>query len=235
MVAFIVAAWYCYVRAQTQPLWGAARGRCALLAFFTKAAAAFLRRRARRSTQCCSSCWPCRGSRQPRPAANSDCDARAAWASCGARRARAVRRPALDGLPFYNWQMSVTRKPSYDVASLLDRVTWFPIVHDIFTRHVVHGRRRHGCRSRVRSRAGARLPPPERLLRLWVGLGAFELLVARRRQRAPVHVLHSGARRAGGNRPGPRAAARCRQRSLNVGRAIGARGGCRSSSTPRIS
>ena len=35
---------------------------------------------------------------------------------------------------FYNWQMSVTRKPSYDMRSLLNRVTWFPIVHDIFTR-----------------------------------------------------------------------------------------------------
>ena len=35
---------------------------------------------------------------------------------------------------FYNWQMSVTRKPSYDARSLFDRVTGFPILHDIFTR-----------------------------------------------------------------------------------------------------
>src|SRR5439155_1722925 len=31
---------------------------------------------------------------------------------------------------FYNWQMSVTRKPSYTLKSILDRVTWFPILHD---------------------------------------------------------------------------------------------------------
>ena len=41
MVAFMVAAWYCYVRAQTQPLWGALAAACALLAYFTKAAAIF--------------------------------------------------------------------------------------------------------------------------------------------------------------------------------------------------
>ena len=35
---------------------------------------------------------------------------------------------------FYNWQMSVTRKPSYDLNSLVNRITWFPILHDIFTR-----------------------------------------------------------------------------------------------------
>ena len=41
MVAFIVASWYCYVRAQQHARWGWAAGACALLAFFTKASAAF--------------------------------------------------------------------------------------------------------------------------------------------------------------------------------------------------
>src|SRR5262245_46976128 len=41
MVAFMVASWYCYVRAEDQPRWGFAAGACALLAFFTKASAAF--------------------------------------------------------------------------------------------------------------------------------------------------------------------------------------------------
>ena len=41
MVAFIVAAWYCYVRAQTQPALGLLAAACALLAYFTKAAAIF--------------------------------------------------------------------------------------------------------------------------------------------------------------------------------------------------
>jgi 4-amino-4-deoxy-L-arabinose transferase-like glycosyltransferase len=41
MVAFIVAAWYCYVRAQDRAWWGALAGACALLAYFSKAAAVF--------------------------------------------------------------------------------------------------------------------------------------------------------------------------------------------------
>src|SRR5262245_46487250 len=41
MVAFMVASWFCYTRADTSPPWGIAAGACALLAFFTKAAAAF--------------------------------------------------------------------------------------------------------------------------------------------------------------------------------------------------
>ena len=27
---------------------------------------------------------------------------------------------------FYNWQMSVTRKPSYTVRALMDRISWLP-------------------------------------------------------------------------------------------------------------
>ena len=41
MVAFIVASWYCSIRAQERPWWGALAGIMAVLAFFTKAAAAF--------------------------------------------------------------------------------------------------------------------------------------------------------------------------------------------------
>ena len=41
MVAFMVASWYFYVRAEQRPAWGWAAAACALLAFFTKASAAF--------------------------------------------------------------------------------------------------------------------------------------------------------------------------------------------------
>src|SRR5687768_6651313 len=41
MTAFIVAAWYCYTRAERAPIWGWGAGACALAAFFTKASAAF--------------------------------------------------------------------------------------------------------------------------------------------------------------------------------------------------
>jgi hypothetical protein len=77
---------------------------------------------------------------------------------------------------FYNWQMSVTRKPSYDLRSLVDRVSWFPVLHDVFTRTwaviVV---------AVVSALAGLarwlRMHPGERLLLWWVGLGALEVLL----------------------------------------------------------
>jgi predicted membrane-bound mannosyltransferase len=48
MVAFIVMAWYCYVRAQAKRAWwGWLAGTCALLAFFTKGGCRLLRRRHR--------------------------------------------------------------------------------------------------------------------------------------------------------------------------------------------
>jgi 4-amino-4-deoxy-L-arabinose transferase-like glycosyltransferase len=41
MVAFMVASWYCYVRAQERSLWGIAAAAFALCSYFTKAAAVF--------------------------------------------------------------------------------------------------------------------------------------------------------------------------------------------------
>jgi hypothetical protein len=77
---------------------------------------------------------------------------------------------------FYNWQMSVTRKPSYDLQSLLNRVTWFPIVHDIFTR--MWFTVAIGIVALVAGVARWRtMAPAERLLALWIGLGAIELLL----------------------------------------------------------
>src|SRR5262249_19239616 len=77
---------------------------------------------------------------------------------------------------FYNWQMSVTRKPSYDLKSLIDRVSWFPILHDVFTRMwpvYLVGLIAWLTRL-VRWR---RIGPPERLLVLWVGVGIAEMIL----------------------------------------------------------
>ena len=173
MVAFVVAAWYCYVRAQTQPLWGALAAACALLAFFTKAAAAFFIA-AIGVEVVLLYLWPVPGTAQA--------SRRTAVATAGGLVLFGALVLALFVVPhwtdyqFYNWQMSVTRKPSYDARSLLNRVTWFPIVHDIFTRLwflvVVSMVAVLGSLARWRA-----LLPPERLLIMWVGLGAFELLV----------------------------------------------------------
>ena len=84
--------------------------------------------------------------------------------------------PHWSDYQFYNWQMSVTRKPSYDLASVLQRVTWFPILHDTFSRMwgvlalgVVGA---WGILARWRRATDA-----ERLLFLWVSVGIVELLV----------------------------------------------------------
>jgi hypothetical protein len=71
--------------------------------------------------------------------------------------------------------MSLTRKPSYDLGSLMDRVTWFPVLHDLFTRMwltlLLALAAAIGIVTRFRH-----APPGERLLVIWVGLGALELL-----------------------------------------------------------
>ncbi len=58
----------------------------------------------------------------------------AALVVCGVIALAVFVLPNWTDYRFYNWQMSVTRKPSYDLKSLIDRVSWFPILHDIFTR-----------------------------------------------------------------------------------------------------
>jgi len=173
MVAFMVAAWYCYVRAQTQPLWGALAAACALLAYFTKAAAIFFV--AALGVEAVLILV--------RPtAADTPASRRAALTTlagltlCGIVALAIFVVPNWTDYRFYNWQMSVTRKPSYDLQSLLNRVTWFPIVHDIFTRMWftvaigVVGLLASVARWRT-------MAPAERLFALWIGLGALELLL----------------------------------------------------------
>jgi 4-amino-4-deoxy-L-arabinose transferase-like glycosyltransferase len=176
MVALMVAAWYCYARLDEDPRWGAAASVCAWLAFFTKAAAAFF---------------------VAAIALDAGITVIAAGAGVLGARGRAGRgaRWTIGGLllggslalvtfvlpnwtdyRFYNWQMSVTRKPSYDLKSLIDRVTWFPILHDLFTRIwfilAVGVTVALGLITRWRDRSSA-----ERLLLLWIGLGSLELIL----------------------------------------------------------
>lgn len=198
MVAFIVASWYCYVRAGERPWWGAAAGVMAVLAFFTKAAAAFylgalglaalvdfvLPRfvlppdqpppRLRRSAEALRA-------KAAGGSYGTDKSQRAAlWTIAGlatlAMVAATFVLPHWTEYRFYNWQMSVTRKPSYDVRSILDRITWFPVLHDVFTRmwfEVVTGViGAWGLVLAWRERSSG-----ERLLVLWLGVGILELLV----------------------------------------------------------
>jgi 4-amino-4-deoxy-L-arabinose transferase-like glycosyltransferase len=168
MVGFLVAAWYCHTRARERAEWGAAAGLFAVLAFFTKASAAFfvgavaldaLLQLARRDVAAKRAAW---------------------WTLAGLAAAGAVVLavfvlPHWSEYRFYNWQMSVTRKPSYSVKSLVDRVSWFPL-QDVFTYTwfvtVVGTVAALGLLARWRD-----LSAGERLLLSWIGLGALELMV----------------------------------------------------------
>jgi 4-amino-4-deoxy-L-arabinose transferase-like glycosyltransferase len=173
MAAFIVFSWYCYVRAQSAPAWGAAAAVFALLAYFTKAAAVFfIAALGFEAVIALVINW--RG--------GDSTGRKAAIATLAGLVAFAVVALVVFVAPnwtdyrFYNWQMSVTRKPSYDLRSLMDRVTWFPVVHDIFTRMwftvVVSILALLGWLARYRT-----ITAPERLLAGWVALGALELLL----------------------------------------------------------
>jgi 4-amino-4-deoxy-L-arabinose transferase-like glycosyltransferase len=174
MVAFIVAAWYCYVRAQAEARWGWAAAVCALLAYFTKAAAVFFV--AALALTALAELTTRGRARDRAEARRASLVTLVALAVCAVAAVLIFVVPNWTEYRFYNWQMSVTRKPSYDLRSLMDRVTWFPIVHDIFTRMwftVAVG---------VLALFGAvvrwtRIEPGERLLVAWIALGVCELLL----------------------------------------------------------
>lgn len=177
MAAFIVASWYCSARAERDPRWGALAAVMATLAFFTKAAAAFYIGALGLMVLWRLLDLPPKGGS---PEASTGKVA-AVWTLGGLAVSFGVIG-ALFVLPhwrdyqFYNWQISVTRKPSYDLASIANRVTWLPILHDTFSRMwAVLCLGMFGAWGiLVRWRRAA---DGERLLFLWVAVGTVELLI----------------------------------------------------------
>src|SRR5262245_13270508 len=161
MSALMVASWYCVTRAERQPLWGALAGMFAALSFFTKAAAAayvgalglLVLLEFRRNA------WTIAG----------------LAISFGVIGAFFVL-PHWSDYQFYNWQMSVTRKPSYSPYWLKTRVTWFPILHDTFSR--MWGALVLGLVGGWAVLLWWRMAElGERLLLLWLAVGILELLI----------------------------------------------------------
>jgi hypothetical protein len=203
MAAFIVASWYCSTRAELEPRWGAGAGAMATLAFFTKAAAAFYvgalglaavirlvqswnagAGRSRALDLPTDSDLPPEGGSHERARGSGNHGAQRAaalWTLAGLAVSFGIIA-AVFVLPhwreyqFYNWQMSVTRKPSYGVVSVMQRITWFPILHDTFSR--MWGVLCLGVFGGwgILARWG-RTSDAARLLVLWVVVGSAELLV----------------------------------------------------------
>jgi 4-amino-4-deoxy-L-arabinose transferase-like glycosyltransferase len=191
MAAFMVGAWYAYVRSETRPAWAWLTAACVFLAFFTKAAAAFfvvavgidallsviLARWPRRSATAVLPSTPHDAADGLDPKAERACGVATlvALVVCGIAALALFVIPNWREYQFYNWQISVTRKPSYDLKALMDRVTWFPIVHDFFTRTWAVLLLAMAAVPALLARAPLR--PSERLLLSWVGLGALELIL----------------------------------------------------------
>jgi 4-amino-4-deoxy-L-arabinose transferase-like glycosyltransferase len=189
MVAFLVAGFYAYVRALTEPPWGIVAGMCAWLAFYSKAAAVFFL-----PALAVAAFWPViwRVIHRDRASAASPADVRAGWytlfgLALGGALGLLLVAPHWQEYWFYNWQTSVTRKPSYTFESVMDRTTWFPILHDSFTRMwfilIVSIGAMLAALARWRplvlraQPSSTPLPGADRLLLAWVAVGVLELLL----------------------------------------------------------
>jgi 4-amino-4-deoxy-L-arabinose transferase-like glycosyltransferase len=176
MTAAMVVAWAAYARGSRDARWGAMAGVAATGAWFTKAAAAFFVA----ALALDAGLTILRGWRSP--AADRRNEARLAWWTLAGLAIAFAITAALFVLPhwteyrFYNWQMSVARKPEYTIHALVDRASWLPIVQGLFSRMwlvvvVALG----GLLWIVRRWRDA--APAERLLVLWILIGLVELIV----------------------------------------------------------
>jgi hypothetical protein len=183
MTMFIVVAWAAYSRAARRPAWGIVAGIAAVLAFFTKAAAAFFV-----AAILLDVAWTIIVARVAAVRARlgverpSETDRQAAWLTLVGVSAAAAAIFVLFVLPhwreyqFYNWQMTVTRKPSYTLGSFIDRASALPLDQDVFARMwlVLLGAS-VAITGILATWRTAR--PAERLLTLWVLIGLAELVV----------------------------------------------------------
>ena len=184
MTALIVVSWAAYARAHAgRPMWGLAAGAAAVLAFFTKAAAAFFI-----AALAIDATWtwlmavaPARALAWQLAAPSAQARAAARWSLVGLATAALLAAvvfvvPWWSEFRFYNWEMSVTRKPEYTVGVFVDRASWLPVVHHVFTRMwavlVVAMLGLLVLVDRWRTAA-----PALRLVGLWLLIGLAELVV----------------------------------------------------------
>jgi hypothetical protein len=183
MTAFIVAAWAAYAMGERRPVWGFVAGIATVLAWFTKASAAFFAAAIVAdalwilSTDRFAGVRSLAGVDRPSPE-----DRWTAWLTLAGLTVAGLAVLVVFVVPhwqdywFYNWQMSVQRKPAYDIRSLLNRASWLPIVQDFFTRMwlVLVAASLSAVGVAIRWRAAR---PAERLLLLWMLVGLLELTI----------------------------------------------------------
>lgn len=178
MTMFMVVAWAAYALASKRPVWGLLAGAATALAWFTKASAAFfaaaivLDAALTLIARAAPAADPGEAGRQRRAAMWT----LAGGALVGGAIAVAFVWPHWTEYWFYNVQMSVERKPTYDLRSLIQRASWLTVVQDIFTRAwpllAAAALAMASVCARIRH---AR--PAERLLLWWVLIGLLELVV----------------------------------------------------------
>ena len=183
MTAFIVVAWAAYAVGERTPLAAFIAGVATVLAWFTKASAAFFAAAIIIDALWTIAVHQFSGLRTRLSVSDPDPKmVRGAWftliglaVAAGVIVATFVV-PHWHDYEFYNWTTSVERKPTYDLHSMIDRATWLPIVQDFFTRmwlvFLCAALAILGIFARWRD---AR--PAERLLVLWMLMGFFELVV----------------------------------------------------------
>jgi 4-amino-4-deoxy-L-arabinose transferase-like glycosyltransferase len=184
MTAFMVGAWGAYALAHSRgSAWGLVAGTMATLAWFSKAAAAFfvaaIAIDALITLTLAGTAWI--RTRLAIEAPSRDTVRAATATLLGVGLSAAVIcvmfvLPHWNEYRFYNWQMSVMRKPSYALSALVDRASWLPLVHDSFTRMwmVLVAAALASLALVARWRVTT---PPQRLLVLWLLLGLLELIV----------------------------------------------------------
>jgi 4-amino-4-deoxy-L-arabinose transferase-like glycosyltransferase len=178
MTAAMVAAWCAYSLGERRPHWGLVAGAAAAAAWFTKASAAFfVAALALDAAIALGRAWLGPRANDPRRAQGQ----LAAFSLAGLAAAFVVAGmffvlPYWTEYRFYNWEMSVTRKPEYSLRALVDRASWLPFVQSIFSRMWLElAAAGLGLVALLVRWRDAR--PGERLLVLWLLAGLAELVV----------------------------------------------------------
>jgi len=183
MTAFVVVAWAAYAMAERRPRFGLVAGIATVLAYFTKASAAFfVAAILLDAAMTLALSWFGGLRRKLDIAAPDQATVRAALLTFAGVATAGLPILALFLLPHwseyvaYNWTMSIERKPSYGWNELKDRASLLPLAQNFYSQMwLVVAASAVALAGIVGRWRTAR--PAHRLLVLWLLLGFAELVV----------------------------------------------------------